>query len=76
MLWVYWLLIPVVIGNIGNIYKRWWCWPIWITADIGYIIANEMIHQHAQTAMFVLFIGMNVWGLIEWKRKIKCHTLN
>src|SRR5206468_551426 len=43
-------------------------WPLWILVDviaIGLYIARSL---WATTALYVLLLGMSVWGWIEWAR--------
>lgn len=57
-----------VVGLILNIKKLRSCFPIWAVTNVCWMIYDYSIGAHAQSALFAVYLGLSVWGMIQWKR--------
>lgn len=58
-----------IIGAILNVKKRRSGFIAYTVANIGWVIVDVYYGVYAQATLFVVFTGLSVWGLIEWKDK-------
>jgi len=52
-------------------YKRIENWYVWITADILYVWLYIQKDLHLTAALYAIFIGMCVTGLVTWSRTLR-----
>ncbi|RVT91185.1 nicotinamide riboside transporter PnuC [Sphingomonas crocodyli] len=51
--------------------RRYWeNWILWIVVDIASIGMYWVKDLHVTTALYVLFLGLSVWGLMGWRRSM------
>jgi nicotinamide mononucleotide transporter len=52
--------------------KRWYeSWFLWIIADIIYVPMFFLGDQPITAALYLVFIFLAIFGLLEWKKAIK-----
>ena len=58
-----------IVGTVANIYKKQWCFIIWLFTNAAWMIVDFVSGMYAQSALFAVYTGLAVWGLIQWGRK-------
>lgn len=49
--------------------RRWLeCWYVWIAVDVAYVVMYGVIGLPITAALYLLFIGLCVQGLLGWRR--------
>ena len=60
-------MIFTLIGVFFNIQKSLWCWPIWIVANIFWIIYWISLWQIPALIVIIVYTIANIYGWIVWK---------
>lgn len=67
--WV--LVVMSLAGNIfvnkKNVIGQW----IWAVANVGWICYDLYIGANSQAFLFAAYLGICIWGIIEWSRDDK-----
>lgn len=58
-----------IIGTVANIYKKSWCFILWFFTNSIWCIYDYVIGAYAQSALFLVYVGLAVWGIYEWRVK-------
>ena len=64
--WV--VAIISVTSAILNIYKHWLGFAGWTLTNIAWVAVCIWQGNYAQAAMFTVYLGLAVWGLVTWRR--------
>lgn len=56
-----------LIGTISNIFKRWWCFVIWLGTNAAWAFYDFHIGAFAQSALGAVYVGLAVAGIIKWR---------
>jgi hypothetical protein len=56
-----------IVGTIANIYGKRWGFGVWLATNLSWAAYDIWIAAWAQAALFVVYSGTAVWGLIKWK---------
>ena len=67
LLWI--VAIAESVGAIANVYKRWWCFIIWICTSVIWAAYSAYTHVWAQAAVWTLYIFITTIGLRKWYRE-------
>lgn len=68
MEWTWLITIASIIGTVANIYKKWWCFLIWLITNTTWMVIDFNSHLYAQSALFLVYVALAIWGLISWCR--------
>lgn len=69
-----WLLVATsLIGSYLITKRRVEGFYFWSVSNIGWVAVDLRAGVPAQAALFVMYLGMSIYGAWEWKRK---QTLN
>ncbi len=60
-----------IVGVILNIKKLRICFVIWIVTNGFWMIYDFVNGLYSQSLLFLIYLILAVWGVIEWKRKKK-----
>ena len=60
-----------LIGAILNIYKNKYCFLIWTGTNATWAIVDYIKGIYPQSALFMVYTCLAVWGLIKWHREKK-----
>lgn len=65
-----WVLVFLSLaGNVfvikKNVLGQW----IWATANLGWIMFDIYIGAYSQATLFLVYLGMCVWGIIAWTKE-------
>ncbi len=65
-----WLLTGIsIIGVIANIKKHRICFYLWTITNISWMFYDYSIEAYAQAALFAVYAGLSIWGIIAWKKR-------
>jgi nicotinamide riboside transporter PnuC len=67
--WTWFVTIASIIGTIANIYKKRWCFIIWLFTNSLWMIVDFYQGLYAQSFLFAVYVCLAVWGLIQWRRE-------
>jgi hypothetical protein len=68
MHWTYIVTVASLIGTVANIYKRRWCFVVWLSTNATWAVYDYSIHQYPQAILFAVYFALSILGLIKWKR--------
>ncbi len=58
-----------IVGTILNIKKMRACFYIWLVTNSLWCIYDFMVGSYAQSALFLVYVSLAVWGIISWKER-------
>lgn len=65
-----WLVTGLSIaGTVLNIKKKRICFLIWLVTNSLWLAYDLSIGAYAQAAMMAVYVGLSVWGIIEWRKR-------
>jgi nicotinamide mononucleotide transporter len=67
--WTWLVTIASIIGTIANIYKKRWCFIVWLFTNSIWLMVDFYQGLYAQAFLFAVYVGLAVWGLIQWRRE-------
>jgi nicotinamide riboside transporter PnuC len=56
-------------GVILNIRQHRACFFIWCLTNSSWAVIDYSKQLYAQAFMFLVYLALSIWGIIEWKRK-------
>ncbi len=68
-LWI--LAATSLTGTVLNIHKNRLCFALWSMTNMSWTLHNFLIKEYAQTALYAVYTGLAVWGMIKWRREEK-----
>lgn len=66
--WTWAITIASIIGTIANIYKKSWCFIIWLFTNFTWMVVDLKAGLYAQAFLFAIYFMLAVWGLWQWSR--------
>ncbi len=69
MHWTWGLTALSIIGTVANIKKQRWCFLVWLCTNSAWCIYDFYIGAYAQSLLFLVYVGLAIWGLWEWRRE-------
>ena len=66
--WSILITIASIIGTIANIYKKRWCFIIWLFTNGFWCIYDLTIGAYSQAILFAIYFGLAIHGLIKWRK--------
>ncbi|MBU0479088.1 nicotinamide mononucleotide transporter family protein [bacterium] len=58
-----------IIGVILNIKKKRICFVLWSITNVSWCIYDFTIQAYAQSFLFLVYLGLSIWGIFEWKKE-------
>jgi nicotinamide riboside transporter PnuC len=55
-----------IIGVIANIYKKKWCFIIWLFTNASWCLYDFSKGLYSQSFLFFVYTLLAIWGLIKW----------
>ena len=69
MSWTWIITILSIVGVVLNIKKKKICFLIWIVTNTSWMIIDYLEGLYSQSALFLVYLILAFYGLIEWNRK-------
>lgn len=66
-IWI--ITIMAIAGVVLNVKKRIEGFYFWTISNIGFVAVDFNAGLYAQAVLFVVYTGLSVWGIIEWRKK-------
>lgn len=64
-----WLItLASIIGTIANIFKKRWCFIIWLVTNSLWAVIDFCAGLYAQSFLFVICVILAIWGLWQWRK--------
>lgn len=60
-----------IIGAILNAKRKKACFIIWINTNLFLVVHNVMIQEYAQASLWGVYVGIAIYGLINWSKDEK-----
>jgi nicotinamide riboside transporter PnuC len=67
LMWI--VTIFAIIGTILNIKKKPICFVIWLCTNTLWCVYDFSIKSYAQSALFLVYVVLAIWGIYEWRNK-------
>nr|UOZ97426.1 Nicotinamide riboside transporter PnuC [Cupriavidus sp.] len=65
-----WLAAGLGLGGVLlGIAQKSTVWPLWIASSAIYVFIYAQLSLWGQVGLMVLFIGLSLWGLLQWRRQ-------
>lgn len=64
--WTWTITIASIIGTVANIYKKSWCFVIWVFTNGIWCVIDYRTGLYAQAFLFGIYFLLAVWGLYQW----------
>lgn len=58
-----------ILGTVANIYKKPWCFKLWFFTNATWMCYDFVISAYAQSALFAVYTGLAVIGIVKWGEK-------
>lgn len=58
-----------IVGTVLNIKRQRYCFVIWLITNSTWCAYNLWIGSYPQAALFAVYVGLSVWGIIQWRVK-------
>jgi nicotinamide mononucleotide transporter len=66
--WTWLITAASIVGVVANIYKRRWCFIVWLFSNGIWCAIDFQAGLYAQSALFAIYFVLAIWGLIKWKK--------
>ena len=66
MNWTWFITVASIIGTVANIYKRRWCFWIWLFTNTTWMLIDLHARLYSQAFLFLVYVVLAVWGLVNW----------
>ena len=64
-----WIITALsIVGVVLNVHKRKECFIIWAFTNAAWAVYDWHIGALEQAALFAVYFGLSVYGLIKWRR--------
>jgi len=57
-----------IAGTVANVYKRRWCFAVWLATNSAWCAYDASIGAWAQSALMLIYACLSVWGLVKWRK--------
>jgi len=65
-----WIItILAIIGVVLNIKQRVEVFYLWVGSNLAWVFIDYKAGLYAQAVLFMVYTGLSVWGIIEWRKK-------
>jgi nicotinamide riboside transporter PnuC len=67
--WTWGVTVASIIGTVANVYRRRWCFAVWLATNLLWCAADARAGIYSQAALSAIYAGLAVWGWIRWTTK-------
>lgn len=65
-MWV--VAVASLIATVANIYKKKWCWHVWVLSNVAWAGYDFYIGAYAQGCLMGTYGVLAIWGLLKWRK--------
>jgi nicotinamide riboside transporter PnuC len=58
-----------LVGTVANLYKRRWCFWLWIGSNTAWVAYDIHKTAYPQAALMAVYACLAVWGLWVWRKE-------
>lgn len=63
-----WLLVAIaLIGTVLNVQQDRLGFVFWVVSNFGLAVVNARRRQWAEAVLFIVYLGLALWGWLVWK---------
>jgi hypothetical protein len=66
--WTWLITAGAIGGTVANIYKKQWCFIVWLGTNSAWMIYDFNKGLYSQSFLFAVYVLLAVWGLIQWRK--------
>ncbi len=64
-----WIITAIsIIGVVANIYKKRWCFGVWLVTNTSWMLIDFYAGLYAQSVLFAVYVVLAAWGLMQWRK--------
>jgi nicotinamide riboside transporter PnuC len=67
LMWIVTLIS--IVGTILNIKRKQVSFVIWLITNSLWFVYDLSIQAYAQSALFAVYVGLAIWGIIAWRKR-------
>ncbi len=71
MNWTIIITIASIIGTVANIYRKRWCFAVWLCTNAFWFAYDAYHGLWSQALLFAVYFGLSVHGLVKWTKEAK-----
>lgn len=65
-----WIITLLAIAGVAlNVKRRIEGFYLWTFSNLGFIWVDYHVGLYAQALLFVIYTGLSLWGIFEWRKK-------
>jgi len=64
--WTWIITLVSIVGVVANIYKKSWCFILWLFTNGIWVIIDFRAGLYAQAFLFGVYLLLAIWGLYKW----------
>lgn len=65
--WTFAVTAASIIGTVSNIYRKRWCFLVWMVTNATWCVYDWHIGAHGQSLLMGVYFGLAIWGWVRWK---------
>ena len=65
--WSISITIASLIGTVANIYKKRFCFIIWLFTNSLWCLYDFTKGLYSQSLLFFIYTLLSIWGLVKWR---------
>ena len=66
--WTFAVTAASIVGTVANIYKRPWCFAVWLVTNSIWCVYDWRIGARGQSVLMFVYVLLAIWGLIRWRK--------
>jgi len=67
--WTILVTIASLVGTVANIYKKQWCFIIWLATNAIWCGYDFYKGLYSQSILFFIYFLLAIWGLRQWRKR-------
>jgi hypothetical protein len=65
-LFMWGVALASLVGTVANVYKRRWCFAVWLFGNVSWCIYDIHKTAYPQAALMAVYAVLAIWGYIRW----------
>ena len=67
--WTWLITVASIVGVVANIFKRQWCFAVWLCTNFAWMLIDWHKGLYSQAALFAVYFVLAAYGLFKWRAK-------